>query len=72
LISTNYILSITNNQGSILTTQGLFGEVQYIDISQEFIDNSLKKIDIKLYFLETCHIINKIMRQNEMRPFFER
>jgi hypothetical protein len=42
LISTNYILSITNNQGSILTTQGLFGELLYIDISQEFIDNSLK------------------------------
>jgi hypothetical protein len=27
------------------------------------------QIDIKLlYFLKNCHIINKIMRQNEMRP----
>jgi hypothetical protein len=27
------------------------------------------QIDIKFYFLENCHIINKIMRQNEMRPY---
>lgn len=42
LISNNYELSVKNGTESVLTTQGLFGKIQYVDITKGFIDNSLK------------------------------